>query len=88
MTTQGVKIMRTGGSKDLRQTPGHMNKISMESAFKMIGGIGSNLNCYVCRINVAEGDGGPNSIDIGIRKVGKKYKKVIFHISCEEDRAS
>ncbi len=82
---QSPHIKHTGAAKTTVLTPGRM-QMSMENAVKSV--IGSNHYCYVCKTDVTEGVVYENSVNIGIRKIGKKYKKVMFHIACEEKNES
>lgn len=82
---EGPFITHTGSAKQCKVTPGRMN-MTLENAVKSV--VGNNIRCYVCKIDVTEGIVTKNSVDFGIRKVGKKYRRVLFHISCEDKSES
>lgn len=80
---QGPYLKQTGARKMQQGTPARMT-MSMDNAVKSV--LGTSLSCYVCRTDVKiDLD---MSSDMGIRKIGKKYRRVMFHISCEEKNES
>lgn len=63
---------------------GGRKNITVENVIK--SRLGANTNCYICKEDVSSD---PSTIvEFGIRKVGKKYKKVFSHATCEDSNES
>jgi hypothetical protein len=78
-----ISISSIGGKKLMIGSGAKKRRPDTKSAIKMIAGVA--LRCYVCREDLE--DDGSQEIDLNIRKIGKRYKKVFFHINCEKDKS-
>ena len=80
----GVSVASVGGKKYMEGTKAKRAKPSLEGMAKSV--VGVKLMCYVCRENFTIEDS--RSINMDFRKFGKKYRRVMFHVSCEEQNES